>query len=115
MHRRTVLAAVASSSAALAGCLADGSRSGGSENESGDGSDPTDDGTTVESGSDCDRESLEVSDVLGTYEIAVETDHGVAETFGSRLGEYFQFDLSVREDDVMLLESTTDVETYQWN
>lgn len=62
-----------------------------------------------------DRERLEVSDVLGRYEIAVETDDGLAETFESRIGEYFRFGLSTSEENVTLSESTADVLPCQWD
>ncbi|MXV62902.1 hypothetical protein GS429_12655 [Natronorubrum sp. JWXQ-INN-674] len=61
-----------------------------------------------------ERETVPVSDVLGRYEFEVSDDRGLEATLESRLGEYFQFDALVVDDDARVLESTADVAPCPW-
>lgn len=75
------------------------------------------DGTVVEESfelSGSGRKRLDVSDVIGRYEIRIETDDGLADAFESRIGEHFRFDLSVADEEIDLVESTADVAPCPW-
>ncbi|WP_306056441.1 hypothetical protein [Natronococcus wangiae] len=61
-----------------------------------------------------DRESVPVSDVIGTYEVRATDDRGLEEAFESRLGELFQFDVLEVGDDPALIEASADVAPCSW-
>lgn len=76
-----------------------------------DGETVVDETLALEAGN---REKIDVSDVLGRYECSVSDDRGLEETVDSRLGEYFQFDALVVDEELSLVESTADVAPCPW-
>lgn len=77
----------------------------------GDGETVADDTLELAAG---DGESVPVSDVIDSYQVRATDDRGLEETFESRFGELFQFDILEVGDELALIESAVDVAPCTW-